>query len=107
MDLKDAFLQIALKEYQVSRVAALLAAISQSQKPSVSFNPAVLKKDFGIGNLLTYLWCDLAQLVGSKQEMWNKYHSLVPLKIWNCSEHMIYGKLHTLSIKAGTMQENA
>ena len=95
------------KEFKVSRAAALLAVLTTSQNPTVSFNPAVFRKDFGLGNLLTYLWCDLALLVGSKQEMWNKFHSLVPLKIWNCNEPMIYGKLQTLSMKAGTMQENA
>ena len=107
VDLKDTFPLIGVKEIQVSRVAYLLAVISQSQNPSVSFNPAVFKKSFGIGNLLTYLWFDLALLVGSKQEMWSKYHSLVPLKIWNCNEPIIYGKLQTLSMKTGSKKENA
>ena len=39
--------------------------------------------------------------------MWNKYHSLVPLKIWNCSEPIIFGKMQSLSMKAGTLEENA
>ena len=107
VDLKDTFPNIGDKEIQVSRVPDLLAVISQSQNPSVSFNPAVFKKSFGIGNLLTYLWCDLVLLVGSKQEMWTKYHSLVPLKIWNCNEPIIYGKLQTLSMKAVSKEENA
>ena len=95
------------REIHVSKVADLLALISKSQYPAVSFNPVVLKKSFGLGYLLTYLCCDLALLVGSKQEMWNKYHSLVPLKIWNCREPMIYGKLQALSMTAGTLEENA
>ena len=95
------------KEIHVSKVADLLAVISQSQNPAVLFNLAVLKKSFGLGNLLTYLWCDLALLVGSKQEMWDKYHSLVPLKIWNCREPMIYRKLQAHSMTAGTLEENA
>ena len=71
VDLKDVFPPMGEKEIHVSKVADLLAVISQSQNPAVLFNPAVLKKSFGLGNLLTYLWCDLALLVGSKQEMWN------------------------------------
>ena len=39
--------------------------------------------------------------------MWTKYHSLVLLKIWNCNEPIIYGKLQTLSMKAGSKEENA
>ena len=83
----------------MSRVADLLAVICQSYNPSVLFNTAE--------NLLIYLWCDLALLVGSKQEMWTKYHSLVPLKIWKCKEPIIYGKLQTISVKAGSKEENA
>ena len=51
VDLKDTFPLIGEKEIQVSRVADLLVVFSQSQNPSVSFNPAVFKKSFGIGNL--------------------------------------------------------
>ena len=91
----------------MSRVAALLAVLPTSQNPSVSFNPAVFRKGFNLGNLLTYLWCDLALLVGSRQELWNKFHSLVPLKIWNCTEPMIFGKMQSLNMKAGTLDENA
>ena len=42
VDLKDTFPNIGDKEIQVSRVPDLLALISQSQNPSVSFNQAVL-----------------------------------------------------------------
>ena len=77
-----------------------------SQNPAITFNPAVLKKSFGLGNLLTYLLCDLAMLVGSKQEPWNRYNHLVPLKIWNCREPVIYGKLQSLSMEAGAIEEN-
>ena len=106
MDLKDTFPNIGEKEIQVSRVPDLLAVISQSQNPPVSFNPAVLIKSFGLGNLLTYLWCDLAMLIGSKQEPWNRYNHLVPLKIWNCREPVIYGKLQSLCMEAGAIEEN-
>ena len=68
VDLKDAFPSVGEKEVQVSRVAALLAVLSSSQNPSASFNPAVLRKGFNLENLLTYLWCDLALLVGSRHE---------------------------------------
>ena len=98
---------MAEKEIQVSRVAALLAVLSSSQNPSVSFNSAVFRKGFNFENLLIYLWCDLALLVGSRQELWDKYHSLVPLKIWNCTEPIIFGKMQSLSMKAGTLDENA
>ena len=78
-------------------------AISQSENPAIPFNPAVLVKSFGLKNLLTYLWCDLAMLVGLKQEPWTRYNQLVPLKIWNCREPVIYGKLQNLSMEAGTL----
>ena len=45
VDLKDAFPPVGEKEVQVSRVAALLAVLSSSQNPSVSFSPAIFKKD--------------------------------------------------------------
>ena len=107
VDLKDAFPPLAEKEIQVSRVAALLAVLSSSQNPSVSFNSSVFRKGFNLENLLIYLWCDLVLLVGSRQELWDKYHSLVPLKIWKCSEPIIFGKMQSLSMKAGTLEENA
>ena len=65
------------------------------------------RKGFNFENLLIYLWCDLALLVGSRQELWNKFHSLVPLKIWNCTEPIIFGKMQSLGMKAGTLDENA
>ena len=89
----------------MAKVAPLLDVISVSQNLAITFNPAVLKKSFRLGNLLTYLWCDLAMLVGSKQEQWNRYNHLVPLKIWNFREPVIYGKY--LSMEAGTLEENA
>ena len=67
----------------MTKIAPLLDAISQSENPAIPFNPVVLEKSFGLGNLLTYLWCDLAILVGLKQEPWSRYNHLVPLKIWN------------------------
>ena len=45
-------------------------------------------------------------LVGSKQEAWTRYNHLVPLKIWNCREPVIYGKLQHLSMEAGTSRDN-
>ena len=44
-------------------------------------------------------------LVGLKQEPWSKYNHLVPLKIWNCREPVIYGKLQHLSMEAGALKE--
>ena len=88
-------------------IAALLSALHSSQSSSVSFNLAVFKKDFCLKNILKYLWCDLALLVDSKQEMWYKFHSLIPLKVWNCNKPMIYGKMQSHRMKAGTLEENA
>ena len=51
----------------MTKIAPLLDAISQSEIPAIPFNPAVLDKGFGLRNMLTYLWCDLAMLVGLKQ----------------------------------------
>ena len=67
VDLKEIFPKfIGDKEFKVTKIAPLLDAISQSENPAIPFNPAVLEKSFGLGNLLTYLWCDLAMLVGLK-----------------------------------------
>ena len=106
VDLKDAFPPMREKEIQVSRVAALMTVLSSSRNPAVSFNPAIFSRDIKLENLLTYLWCDLALLVGSKQELWNKYHSLVPLTIWNCSDPIIFGKMQVLGMKVGSLKEN-
>ena len=81
------------KEIYVTKIVPLLEALSQSQNPLTTFNPAVLSRSFSLVNLLTYLWCDLAMLVGSIQESWERYHHLVPLKIWNCKGPVIYGKM--------------
>ena len=107
VDLKESFpKQFGDKEFTEAKVAPLLDAISQSENPAIPFNPAVLVKSFGLKNLLTYLWCDLAMLVGLKQEPWTRYNHFVPLKIWNCREPVIYGKLQHLSMEAGTIKDN-
>ena len=68
VDLKEIFPKfIGDKEFKVTKIAPLLDAISQSENPAIPFNPTVLEKSFDLGNLLTYLWCDLAMLVGLKQ----------------------------------------
>ena len=67
----------------------------------------MFKKDFGLENTLNYLWSDLAMFVGSKQEMWDRFQSLVLVKVWNCNESMVYGTMQSLSMKAGTLEENA
>ena len=85
VDLKEVFPKLSgEKEINVTKIVPLLEALSQSQNPQIPFNPAVLSRSFSLVNLLTYLWCDLAMLVGSIQESWQRYHHLVPLKIWNC-----------------------
>ena len=106
VDLKDAFPPLREKEIQVSRVAALMTVLSSSRNPAVSFNPAIFSRNIKLENLLTYLWCDLALLVGLNQELWNKYHSLVPLTIWNCSNPIIFGKMQALGMKVGSLKEN-
>ena len=67
----------------------------------------MFKKDLGLENVLNYLWCDVILLVCTKQDLWEKYHSLVPLKLWNCIEHIISGKLKALDIRGGLIKENA
>ena len=78
----------------------------ENEKEVFPFNPAVLVKSFGLKNMLTCLWCDLAMLVGLKHEPWTRYNQLVPLKIWKCREPVIYGKLQYLSMEAGTFKDN-
>ena len=107
VDLKEAFPKsIGNLEFSDVKVAPLLDAISHQENPSITFNPSVFAKSFGLRNMLTYLWCELAMLVGKKQEAWTRYNKLVPLKIWNCREPIIYGKLQSLSLEAGTNKEN-
>ena len=99
VDLKEVFPKLSgEKEINVTKIVPLLEALSQSQNPLTSFNPAVLSRSFSLVNLLTYLWCDLAMLVGSIQESWERCHHLVPLKIWNCKGPV---KLQSLSMEAG------
>ena len=107
VDLKEAFpKQFGDKEFTEAKNAPLLEAISQSENPVIPFNPVVLVESSGLKNMLTYLWCDMAMLVGLKQELWTRYNQLVPLKIWNCREPVIYGKLQNLSMEAGTSKDN-
>ena len=80
------------KEFKVTKNAPLLDAISQSENPAIPFNPAVLEKSFGLGNLLTYLWCDLAMLVGLKQ-LFSSPHSGTA------------GELQQLSMEVGALNE--
>ena len=51
----------------MTKIAPLLDAIAKSEKPDHSFQTNCARKVFFYGNLLTYLWCDLAMLVGLKQ----------------------------------------
>ena len=68
IDLMEIFPKfIGDNEFKVTKIAPLLVAISQSENPAIPFNPTVLEKSSDLGNLLTYLWCDLAMLVGLKQ----------------------------------------
>ena len=107
VDLKEQFpKQFGDKEFSEAKVAPLLDAIHRQENPVITFNPSVLAKSFGSRNMLTYLWCELAMLVGKKQESWTRYNHLVPLKIWNCREPVIYGNLQHLSMEAGTAKEN-
>ena len=103
VDLKEAFPKhFGDKEFSGDKIAPLLDAIHQQENPGITFNPCVFAKSFGSRNIQTYLWCELAMLVGKKQEAWTRYNNLVPLKLWNCREPVIYGKLQSLSLEAGT-----
>ena len=51
----------------MTKIAPLLDAITKSENLTIPFKPTVLEKSFDHGNFLTYLWCDLAMLVGLKQ----------------------------------------
>ena len=71
------------------------------------FNLRVLKRELGLENLLNYLWSDVILLVISKSEsqlMWEKYHSLVHIKL--CIPHIIRGKMLALAHKGKMMKEN-
>ena len=53
-------------------------------------------------SLLNYLWCDVIILVISShntQVLLEKFYHLVPLKLWNCIEHIIRGWILALSHK--------
>ena len=101
-DLKEAFPKaFGDREFSGDKIAPLLDAIHQQENPGITFNPCVFAKSFGSRNIQTYLWCELAMLVGKKQEAWTRYNNLVPLKLWS-REPVIYGKLQSLSLEAGT-----
>ena len=75
VDLKEQFpKQFGDKEFSEAKVAPLLDAIHRQENPVITFNPAVLAKSFGLKNMQTYLWCELAMLVGKKQEAWTSYN---------------------------------
>ena len=99
----SAYPVLSIKEYNEVRVVEILSASA----PAILFNPKVFKKEFGLGNVLNYLWCDVALLVGTKQHLWEKHHSIVPLKIWNCFEPVVRGHMYALKLKAGMIKENA
>ena len=44
-DLKDAFPNLALKEYREERVAELLSAMHSVSNPAIPFNPLFFKED--------------------------------------------------------------
>ena len=95
------------KEYKDERVAKVLSAIHSVSNPAIPFNPLVFKRTFGLENLLNYLWCDVALLVSTRQNLWEKDHSIVPIKIWNCVEPMIRDEMKVLELKAGGIKEDA
>ena len=75
VDLKEAFPKsFGDREFSDAKVAPLLDAIHQQENPGITFNPSVLAKSFGLRNMLKYLWCELAMLVGRKQKAWTRYN---------------------------------
>ena len=76
----------------MTKIAPLLDAIAKSEKPDHSFQTNCARKVFFHGNLLTYLWCDLAMLVGLKQ-LSSSPHSGTA------------GKLQQLSMEVGALNE--
>ena len=76
----------------MTKIAPLLDAIAKSEKPDHSFQTNCARKVFFHGNLLTYLWCDLAMLVGLKQ-LSSSPHSGTA------------GELQQLSIEVGALNE--
>ena len=77
-----------------SKWPRLLLFWMQSPNPknlTIPFKPTVLEKFF-YGNLLTYLWCDLAMLVGLKQ-LFSSPHSGTA------------GELQQLSMEVGALNE--
>ena len=57
--------------------------------------------------MLDNLWCDFIILVDEDQTMWEKYHSLVPLKLWNCNPLIIKSKVVALAHNGRTVKENS
>ena len=110
-DRKDTYPVLLPKEHCEARVADILSAIHSVSNPAVPFNPAVFMKDFDLENFLNHLLCNVVLLVGTEQELWEKYPSLVPLKILNCIQHIISFKMQDLGIKTlgikGLIKENA
>ena len=71
--IKDAYPILPEKEYRDTNVAATLIALKRS--PNLEdFNQVIFKREFGLENLLTYLWCHIIVLVQDEQASWKKYH---------------------------------
>ena len=58
-----------------------------------------LKHEFGRKNLLTNLCGETDPTVQQKPQLGEKFHSLVPLKVWNVNPHVIKGKVTVLAAK--------
>ena len=65
------------------------------------------KHEFCGKDLLTYLWCKTVLKVKQSPGMWEKFHKLVALKVWNVHSQVIKGKLETLASKAADIQEES
>ena len=50
-------------------MAAILSAVKNSPIPD-DFNLRIFKHEFGLENLLDYLWCDVIALVDEDQQRW-------------------------------------
>jgi len=59
----------------------------------------LLKTHQGCKNLLTILCGKADLIVQQKPELWEIFHSLIPLKVWNVNPHVIKGKVAVLAAK--------
>ena len=103
--LKSGFPEFTSSDFHDHKVFRLMKFLMNSTLDR--FTQGVFKRDFGLKNLLQYLWCETFLKVQHQPSLWLECWELVPLKVWNCSSYCIRGKLENLVEKANKIKEES